>query len=294
MRHAALALVLAFVATIGAVAPSQRVPMAAAGSAPKVAIIVGAVHGQTDSYRRRGEEAYAEAIKWTPNVVKVFSPNATWSAVKAAVNGASIVIYMGHGNGWPSPYTYDPNYTTKDGFGLNAAAGQGDNNTKYYGEPYIRTLTPAANAIVLLHHLCYAAGNSEPGQPQPTLSVAKQRADNYASAFLLAGARAVIAEGHSGPDYYLRMLFTSQQTVEQMWMTSPNFHANEFSFSSVRSPGYTVTMDPEEPTSDYYRAITTTAALTTVDVTGAPYSAGIGEPLVVGVRRAPVERRQPN
>ena len=35
--------------------------------------------------------------------------------------GASIVIYFGHGNGWPSPYTYDPKYTTKDGFGLNAS-----------------------------------------------------------------------------------------------------------------------------------------------------------------------------
>ena len=273
MRHAALALALAFVATIGAVAPGPRVPVAAAASAPKVAIIVGAVHGQTDSYRQRGDAAYAEAIKWTPNVVKVFSPNATWTAVKAAVNGASIVIYMGHGNGWPSPYTYDPNYATKDGFGLNAAAGQGDNNTKYYGEPSIRTLTPAPNAVVLLHHLCYAAGNSEPGFAEPSLSVAKQRADNYASAFLAAGARAVIADGHSGPGYYLRALFSTRQTVQGMWAAAPNFHDNAFSFASARSPGYTVTMDPEQPTSRYYRAITTKPTLRTEDVTGATYAA---------------------
>ena len=45
----------------------------------------------------------------------------------------------GHGNGWPSPYTFDPSYTTKDGFGLNSDLnGDGkltDYENKYYGEP---------------------------------------------------------------------------------------------------------------------------------------------------------------
>ena len=76
---------------------------------------------------------------------------------------------MGHGNGWPSPYTYDPIYTTKDGFGLNATAGDGDYNNKYYGEPYVATLDLAPGAIVLLHHLCYASGNSEPGDAEPSV-----------------------------------------------------------------------------------------------------------------------------
>ena len=47
---------------------------------------------------------WLEAIKYTPNVVKVYSPNATWDAVKAAAQGASIFIYLGHGYGFPSPY----------------------------------------------------------------------------------------------------------------------------------------------------------------------------------------------
>ena len=91
--------------------------------------------------------------------------------MKAAVNGASIVVYLGHGNGWPSPYTFDPNYTTKDGFGLNADLNDdgklSDYENKYYGEPSIRDLTPAPNAVVLLFHLCYASGNSEPGNARP-------------------------------------------------------------------------------------------------------------------------------
>ena len=74
-------------------------------------------HGQGRDHRRAPtrpstvetpNELYAEAIQHTPNVIQVYSPNATWSAVKAATAGANVVIYLGHGNGWPSPYTYDP------------------------------------------------------------------------------------------------------------------------------------------------------------------------------------------
>jgi len=270
LRKTGLAIVVALAAAFGSFTPGGHVPAARAASDAKVVIIVGAVHGQTSSYRSRGDSAYAEALKHSTNVVKVYSPNATWTAVKAAVKGAKVVIYMGHGNGWPSPYTYDPLYTTKDGFGLNATAGQGDNNTKYYGEPYIRTLEFAPNALILLHHLCYAAGNSEPGQPEPTLSVAKQRADNFASAFLAAGASAVIADGFSGPEYYLRSLFTTSQTLDQLWRAAPNANGNTFTFPSVRSPGKTVSMDPESPTSEYYRAASGTLSITTDQVLGAP------------------------
>ena len=154
--------------------------VSAAAGDPKVVIIVGATHGATAGYRADADVAYAEARKYTSNVIKVYSPNATWAKVKAAVVGASIVIYMGHGNGWPSPYTYDAQYTTKDGFGLNATAGAGDYNNKYYGEPYMASMDLAPGAIVLLHHLCYASGNSEPGNAEPSVTVARQRADNYA------------------------------------------------------------------------------------------------------------------
>ena len=151
MRHAVAALALALVAALGATAPAS-----AAATGPRVVIIVGATHGATAGYRADADVAYAEARKYTSNVIKIYSPNATWAKVKAAVVGASIVIYMGHGNGWPSPYTYDPLYTTKDGMGLNATAGAGDYNNKYYGEPYMASMALAPGAIVLLHHLCYA------------------------------------------------------------------------------------------------------------------------------------------
>ena len=261
MRKTAIVLALILVASLGVAVPF----VSAASGDPRVVIIVGATHGMTADYRARADEAYAEAIKYTSNVVKVYSPDATWANVKAAVAGASIVIYMGHGNGWPSPYPLDPNYTTKDGFGLNATAGAGDYNNKYYGEPSVATLGLAPGAIVLLNSLCYASGNSEPGNPEPTVPVARQRTDNYAAGFLKAGAAAVLADGHAGPVGYLRSLFTTHQTLDEMWRNQANANGNVVSFASSRTPGATAFQDPNTPTSGFYRSLVMSTIGTTTD-----------------------------
>jgi len=251
LRKTAALLAITLLVSLGIAVPAAS----AAVRDTKVVIIVGATHDATAGYRADADVAYAEAIKYTSNVVKVYSPYATWAKVKAAVAGASVVIYMGHGNGWPSPYTYDPLYKTKDGFGLNAQSNHGDYNNQYYGEPYIATLDLAPGAIVLLHHLCYASGNSEPNNAEPTVSVARQRADNYAAGFFKAGASAVIADGHSGAERYLHDLFTTHQTIEQMWRTQSNANGHVASFSSARTPGAMVSQDPMTPTTGFYRSV---------------------------------------
>jgi flagellar hook assembly protein FlgD len=268
-------------ATIGLVAPIAAPASVQAATGAKVAIIVGATHGSTPKYRDYGNQIAATALKYTSNVVKVFSPNATWSKVKAAVNGASIVVYLGHGNGWPSPYTYDANYTTKDGFGLNADLNNdgklSDYENKYYGEPSIRSLTPARNAVVLLFHLCYASGNSEPGDADPTLTTAKKRVDNYGAAFIQAGARAVIANGHSHDPYYIDALFTTKQTIDQYWRNAPDFNNAVRTYESTRNPGYTFQLDPVGGDS-YYRSVVGRMTLTTTQVTGAAFASTSGDP----------------
>lgn len=265
-------LLLVLAAVAGSLTTASPARAAAALSPAKVVIVVGATHGTTATYRTYANAAYAEAIKHTSNVVKVYSPSATWSKVKSAAVGASVLIYFGHGNGWPSPYTFDPNYTTKDGFGLNYDTnGDGklsDNENRYYGEPYVKTLDLAPNAIVLLHHLCYASGNSEPGHAQPTTTVARQRISNYAAGFLQSNAQAVLADGHRGPADYLRALFTTDQSIEAMWRSAPGNNGHIGAFTSTRTSGVRALMDPEGTSSGFYRSLVTDPTLTTRKVTG--------------------------
>jgi flagellar hook assembly protein FlgD len=286
-----VALAAALLATLGTFTP-VAVPAANAATNVKVAIIVGATHETTASYRSYADQIYGYAIRYTSNVVRVYSPNATASKVQAAVAGASIIVYLGHGNGWPSPYTYDPAYTTKDGFGLNYDTnGDGkttDYENKYYGEPWIRGLRPAPNAVVLLFHLCYASGNPESGAQESNPANAMKRVDNYASAFIKAGARAVIANGHSHDPYYIGALFTTRQTIDQYWRNAPDAHGNVTTYASTRSSGSTLQLDPERP-GYYYRSIAGTMTLRTQDVTGAPYADTAVDPpdLVVPGNAAP-------
>jgi hypothetical protein len=228
-------------------APSAETSSDAAAkpSSAKIVIIVGPTHGLTNSNRQDADEAYAEALRWTDNVYRYYSPNALWSTIKPQLTGANIVVYLGHGNGWPSPYTYDPKYTTKDGFGLNDPSNRSDNVVKYYGEPYIDDLALAPGAVVILNHACYSSGSSEPGQPEPSLSVAKQRVDNFGAAFIRAKASAVIAAYKGSAANYIHSLFTMSGTVFEAWRATPGYHDHEISFASTRSSGRTAILDPD-------------------------------------------------
>ncbi len=77
-------------------------PVAAAGE--KVAIIVGPVGGMTNGYRNAADGVANAAVAAGATVAAVYSPNATWANVQAAVNGANVIVYFGHGNGFPNPY----------------------------------------------------------------------------------------------------------------------------------------------------------------------------------------------
>ncbi len=258
MRRIILAASVAALAI--ALLPSARLTPAARAAAPavapKVVVIVGPVGSLTADYISWAQEAAAEARRYTPNVVRIYSPNATWARVKAALQGASVVIYLGHGNGWPSRYRTTPWPQSQNGLGLNPVAGANNTTTQYWGEYYLaRDVRLAPNAVVLLHRLCYASGNSEPGLPPGTPAVAEQRVDNFAAGWLASGARLVIADGHSAPLYYVRSLFTRSVSLDRIWAASPSADGNTYSVASVRTPGAVTRMDPDDPLSGYYRSL---------------------------------------
>ena len=245
-----LALLIALALALpGAVVGAPRVE-------PKVAVIVGPAGKATDSYREQAEEAARVAERFTSNVIRVYSPNATWAAVKQALDGAAIVIYLGHGNGWPSRYRDSLFPPTQNGFGLNPVADGDDDTYQYFGEQRIAAeIRLGDNAVVLLHRLCYASGNTEPGLPEGTVDQARQRVDNYAAGFIGAGAGAVVADAFTRPAWYVERLLTGTSSIKDTWRESPNRKGNEFSFDSIRSPGYTASMDPDRPGGGFYRSV---------------------------------------
>jgi hypothetical protein len=271
----ALASIAAPISAASTTTPPTGLAADAVAVAPKVVIVVGAVESLTAGYRTDADTIAAEALKYTPNVIKIYSPNATYAAVKAAAQGASIFIYLGHGYGYPSPYRPVLSPTVQDGMGLNTTAGVSDSDKTYYGESYIGAdIRFARNAIVLLNHLCYSAGSPESGDPEPTMAVARERVDNFASGWIKAGARAVIAQSWtSGVTYAIRSIFTTNQTITNMWNTAPNNQGHEQPFVPYRNPQFMGSVDPDTWTTGFHRAIVTSADLRTTDiVAGAGYA----------------------
>jgi hypothetical protein len=234
--------ILALVIALGGLSAS---PTPAAAASVKVVIVVGPVESSTAHYKSAAKSYAALARKYGASVTEIYSPKATWARVKAAAKGANIFIYLGHGNGHPSPY--GAFYADrKDGLGLNRTYNNGNSNVKYYGEKYVKaSLDLAKNSVVILNHLCYASGNSEPGRALPSKATAKKRADNYGAGFLRAGARTVFATGKGSASWLVRALLTTNLTMGQIFKADPSFTGTrDFTFASVRTNTFTVWMDP--------------------------------------------------
>jgi hypothetical protein len=257
---AALAVLIVGVGPVAArTSTGNRVP-------PKVVLIVGPAGAATPYYKRLADETAAAAAAYTTNVVKVYSPDATWPAVKAALEGASIVVYLGHGNGWPSVYSNALNPQSQDGFGLNPHDGAADSH-QYFGEQQIGSqIKLAPNAIVVFSHLCYASGNTEPDLAEGTLDQAQQRVENYAAGFFRAGAGAVIADAYLSPTYYVTSVLRGRSKIDDIWRSASNENGNFLRFDSQRTKGAIAEMDPDQASSGFHRSIVLRPSLASAQV----------------------------
>lgn len=263
------------VAAVALLAVSLAAPanLSGASNTAKVVVVVGPVGRHNAYYKDEAREVIAEARRHTSNVVVLFTPKATWSRVKAAAQGASILVYFGHGWGYPSNYgPFDPD--RMDGMAVDPESGADGRRRVYKGENRVRaSIHLAPNAAVLLYRLCYASGNTEPGLSEGTTKQSRRRVDNFGAGFLDAGAGIVLAEGHpSRPANYVRQLFTTDRSMWEVFKASPTFHRHVMGpYSSQRTPGMRYAMDPDRGGSNpsgFYRSIVGDLALRTTEVTG--------------------------
>jgi hypothetical protein len=234
-RALAAAILVAATAVMG-VAPTSHPSPARAASA-KVTIIVGPVGSMTDGYRRMADSTAAAATAAGATVVKVYSPGATWAAVKAAVANANVIVYFGHGNGYPNPYSTTENLDRVNGWGLNRTTtnGDGDNwstTMVYCGERVLlgaltsaddaarRTycggtandgIAPAPGFVMVYGQAHYAPGFGErysESDPLPTLAEGQQRVRNYSYPALRLGASAYFATAFADADEIVSRVLT--------------------------------------------------------------------------------------
>jgi len=189
------------VASHGFAAPAR-------GAEPiKVAVIVGPVGEElTPVYLALAEAAALAAEQRGATVARAYSPDAGADAVLAAVQDASIVVYLGHGVGSPNPYSATPDPTTTNGWGLNGPNARGDHTDAwqdgtlaYYGESWIAEhARPKPGWVMIYSNACYAPGAGEGFDEPASQEVAAERVSAYSRGPLAdLGASAYFAT-----DYY--------------------------------------------------------------------------------------------
>lgn len=183
--------------SLGLAAPAR------AGTPARVAIIVGPVGEElTPVYIALAEAAASAAETRGATVARAYSPDASAEKVLAAVEGANIVVYLGHGVGTPNPYTASPSSATANGWGLNGPNAIGthadvwsDGTLAYYGDAWIAEhAKPAPGWVMIYSNACYAPGASEGFDTPASQQVAAQRVGAYSRAPLAElGASAYFA-----------------------------------------------------------------------------------------------------
>jgi flagellar hook assembly protein FlgD len=247
---------------------------AAAGM--KVVIIVGPAGSSTSDYLSQADILADQATATGMDVTKIYTPRATWDIVKQKSQGANLLVFFGHGNGYPSLHGGSMREDSQNGLGLNSCyeTCSTTTNTKYYGANFVRkNIKLAKNSIVLLYRLCYASGNAEWDVDVPSRQAdrneAFQRVDNFAATFLDVGAGAVIAWGWPQKINLPRELAKTDLTIDKIFMQKAPNTDNPQAFmgkldyyvDSKRTSGASVHLDPHE-SYGYLRAITGNMSLT--------------------------------
>lgn len=208
-RARALAVVLTLTASLVISLMPGAGPTPAAAATQKVAIIVGPTEITDSNYMPSAEHLADVAVAAGATVELAYC--ATPAEAKAAVSGANVIVYFGHGNGFPNPYTTPANTTDPskkltdrvNGWGLRHPTKPWDGKSceddvlQYYGEDHLTGklstngwgsggIQPAADFVMVMSNACYAPGAGE-ARPAPSEALALARVANYSAPFLALG-----------------------------------------------------------------------------------------------------------
>lgn len=212
---------------------------AAATAARKVVIIVGPTAISQSTYIPMADNVAATATAEGAAVTKLYCKDATEAKVLAATAGANIIVYFGHGNGFPNPYT-TPAYTydagqlspaSTNGWGLaKGGTSCNDDNLRYYGESWITAnVKPAAGFTMIYSNACYAPGAGEDEAGHPTDErMAWARVGYYSRGVLGMGAGAYFASDlwHGSSSLVQQILRNPTMTYGEIFKRASGYSAS--------------------------------------------------------------------
>ena len=235
-------------------AASRRAPR----RSPRSSIIVGPVRSATEGYRAEARAAAAVARRYTPDVTEVYSPNATWPAVKAALHGRVAGRVHGPRQRLAQPVPRHPLPADPERLRPEPRAPAATTTRhQYFGEGADRSRQARqergrAAPSPLLRQRPVGARASR-GERS---TGAKQRVDNFAAGFIRAGASAVIAEAYASPSSYVKAILGGGRSIESTWRSAPSANGHrvrlrERAAARATSPRWT----PRPASSGFERSI---------------------------------------
>ncbi len=192
-------------------------------SPPKAVLVVGPVdppeHTTTKSYIAWADRLATIMERNGMQVVKVYWPYSTWENVRAAIGGASVIVYKGHGFGLGDiPADTTELYGSLNGFCLvdptdppGARLGTQD--------MLVTTNRLASNAIGFFF-CCYCGGGSASDPTPVAEGLARRRIEAYASTVMRMGGggyfasvneESILTDFFSHPDKSLGDIYKSVQ-----------------------------------------------------------------------------------
>jgi hypothetical protein len=224
-------------------------PELVAAAAPKVAILVGPT-AITDSHYfpwAKQLRSTAQAAGATVDLRYCATPK----QAKAATAGASIIVYLGHGNGFPNPYSATESTDRVNGWGLRdpsktwSTKSCTDSILRYYGEDYLTGkisgngwsaggIKPAPDFVMVYSNACYAPGAGE-ARPAPSRDVAFKRVSNYSTPILALGGTYFATD--LGSDRLVDLLLRNRSTAFGKLFTMGNGYS-ESALRRAPHPAY--------------------------------------------------------
>ena len=179
----------------------------------------------------------------TDDVVTIFSPGRDLArVVKARSHGASLVVYLGHGNGWPSRYSKLPS-TCGPRMGSGSIPSPAPVDTR---PSVLRRAATCAQRSTLppvpsssFGHLCYACGSCRARPwPEPPLDIAIQRVDNFAAGCDHLGRRTGPRRGPPQPRLVACARCSSgRRSIARIWHPGAEVPRSRRRLPRARAPG---------------------------------------------------------